>query len=115
MSRNKTIKTMHRITGEPFSVCRAKLKANHWELLPAMGYPDLSGITDALRNFGDVVVEVAKQLAKMLEDLYLDDVLRVYKELKERQYNRLEQCTALHCTDAGCEGCAGYEPIGGWL
>lgn len=38
MSRNKTIEYYHKVSGLPYSVCRARLKANHWDLFDAMGY-----------------------------------------------------------------------------
>jgi hypothetical protein len=115
MSRNKTIKAMHQITGEPYRICRAKLKANGWELLPAMGCPELLELAKTIRSLGDAVVEFASALKKALEEIDTDGILRAYAEIKERQQNRLEQCNAEHCTDAGCENCAGYEPVGGWL
>ena len=115
MSKNKTIEAMHKLTGEPYRICRAKLNANGWELLPAMGCPDLYGLAETFRTLGDVLVEFASTLKKTLEDIDWDGILRECAEIKERQQNRLEQCTAEHCTDEGCENCAGYEPIGGWL
>ena len=115
MSKNKTIEAMHKITGEPYRICRAKLKATGWQLLPAIGCPDFEAIKEAIRALGDVVVELASTLKKTLEDIDVDGILKAYREIKERQQNRLEPCKAEHCTDAGCENCAGYEPEGGWL
>ena len=115
MSKNKTIEAMHKLTGEPYRICRAKLKANGWELLPAMGCPDLYGLAETSRAIGDVLVELASKLKKALEDIDWDGILRECSEIKESQQNSLEQCKAEHCTDEGCKNCAGYEPIGGFL
>lgn len=59
MSRNKTIEQYHRITGLPYSVCRAKLKACHWDLCEALG------ITEAL----NAVWEKTNALADSLTDV----------------------------------------------
>lgn len=40
MSRNKTIEYYHKVSGLPYSVCRARLKACHWDLCEALGYGD---------------------------------------------------------------------------
>lgn len=87
MSKNKDIEALHRFTGEPYRVCRAKMKANGWDLWT-------------------------------VKSIDWEELRRAAEELKKMQDERLIQCTAEHCPtdpEEGCENCAGYEPMGGWL
>lgn len=69
LSRNKTIKILHDVTGEPYKVCRAKLKANKWDIIKAV-YPEYLTLVDSMRdffyNFGKALRE---GLEKPLEEL----------------------------------------------
>ena len=62
MSRNKDIKLMHDITGNPYRVCRAKLKENKWDLLEALDFGD-----ELRRKLVGSVGELAKELVNSLE------------------------------------------------
>lgn len=62
MGRNKDIKLMHDITGNPYRVCRAKLKENNWDLLEALDFGDV-----LRRNLVGSVGELAKELVNSLE------------------------------------------------
>ena len=113
-----TIETLHRITGEPYRVCRAKMKANNWDLWAALGFP----ILDTVRSVADELVESFRPLlnaiCETVKSIDLEELRRAAEELKKMQDERLIQCTAEHCPidpEEGCENCAGYEPIGGWL
>lgn len=115
MSKNKDIETLHRITGEPYRVCRAKMKANGWDLWSALGFPNLDAVlivaeelAESFRSLFDVICETVKSID-------WEGLRKAAVDLKRLQDERLIQCTAEHCTEDGCENCAGYEPIGGWL
>ena len=115
MSKNKDIEALHRITGEPYRVCRARMKANGWDLWGALGFPNL----DTVRIAADALAESFRSLRDVIfetvNSIDWEELRRAAEELKKMQDERLIQCTAEHCTDEGCEKCAGYEPIGGWL
>lgn len=113
MSKNKDIEALHRITGEPYRVCRAKMKANNWDLRGALGFPNLDAVlivaealAESFRSLFDVICETVKSID-------WEGLTKAALELKRLQDERLIQCTAEHCTEDGCENCAGYEPIGG--
>lgn len=68
MSRNKDIKFLHYITGEPYSICRKKLKAAKWSLERVL-FPSLEplattmeAISDALVNLGNAVSDAIKKI-----------------------------------------------------
>jgi len=62
MGRNKDIKLLHDITGNPYRVCRAKLKENKWDLLEAFDDGDV-----LRRKLVGPAGELAKELANSLE------------------------------------------------
>lgn len=72
MSRNKDIQYMHEMTGLPYSVCRKKLKENHWDLFEAMGYGDalallsktLESLTPTIQDALDTISVAVTNLAK---------------------------------------------------
>lgn len=83
MSRNKDIKYLHYITGEPYSICRGKLKAAKWSLERALfysSYPSfdleplataMEAISSALVNFGNAVSDAVKKIDfKAILDAY---------------------------------------------
>lgn len=115
MSKNKDIEALHRITGEPYRVCRAKMKANGWDLWNALGLNIFDSLSDAIT---DAFTPAIDALFKAVKFIDWEELRRAAEELKKMQDERLIQCTAEHCPtdpEAGCENCAGYEPIGGWL
>ena len=63
LSRNKTIKILHSITGRSFKECREDLKANNWDLINALGLNRLSDLTSG-------VYEAAQCVVKALNALY---------------------------------------------
>lgn len=77
MSRNKDIKYLHYITGEPYSICRKKLKAAKWSLERVL-FPSLDplatameAISSALLNFGNAVSDAIKKIDfKAFTDAY---------------------------------------------
>lgn len=115
MSKNKDIEALHKITGEQYRVCRAKMKANGWDLWGALGLNIFDSLTDAITTAFTPVID---ELFKTMNSIDWEELRRAAEELKKMQDERLIQCTAEHCPtdpEAGCENCAGYEPIGGWL
>ena len=93
MSKNKDIETLHRITGEPYRVCRKVL--------------------DALEALGEAVHSLIDDLCEAFRSIDWAGLVEAALEQKRLQDERLIQCTAEHCTEDGCENCAGYEPMGG--
>lgn len=70
--RNWTIEFYHKHTGLPYSVCRAELKANNWDLLKVYGLDlqKLGGaIGEALETWGQVVNDLAEAVGKFAETL----------------------------------------------
>ena len=115
MSKNKDIEALHRITGEPYRACRAKMKANGWDLWNALGLNIFDSLSDAIT---DAFAPAIDALFEAVNSIDLEELRRAAEELKKMQDERLIQCTAEHCPtdpEEGCENCAGYEPIGGWI
>ena len=77
MSRNKDIKFLHYITGDPYSICRKKLKAAKWSLERVL-FPSLDpleiameAISSALANLGNAVSDAIKKIDfKAFTDAY---------------------------------------------
>lgn len=98
MSRNKTIKSMHELTGLPYSECRRKLKANHWDIYSAMGFENLfdklqeirlvlsDELLDAIKPVIDAAYEVAKKLMISISEIDWEKVKEYTDELN-RQNN----------------------------
>lgn len=115
MSKNKDIEALHKITGEPYRVCRAKMKANNWELWGALGFYALNKVQVALEALGESFRSMVDDICEAVKSIDLAGLKEAALELKRQQDERLIQCKAENCTDEGCENCAGYEPIGGWI
>lgn len=116
MSKNKDIEALHRITGEPYRVCRAKMKANNWELLAALGFYTLDKVQGLAEALGESFRSMVDTICEALNSIDWDGLKEAALELKRQQDEKLIQCTAEHCTtdpEDGCENCAGYEPVGG--
>jgi hypothetical protein len=68
MSRNKDIKFLHYITGDPYSICRKKLKAAKWSLervlFPSLEPLDIAmeALSSALANLGNAVSDAIKKI-----------------------------------------------------
>lgn len=70
MSRNKTIKAMHEMTGLPYSICRKKLKENHWNLSYAMGFDQLGKFIDEFnKELCNRVIPVIEAVANATSEL----------------------------------------------
>ena len=86
MSRNKDIKALHEITGEPYSVCRAKMKAAHWNLDKALGFSDaLKFISEMTNTILDGIPQALEDLAHGLGDYFISvgETLKNVKFTKE--------------------------------
>lgn len=57
MSRNKTIKFYHQISGLSYKECRANLKRNNWDIFQVYGSSLLDGLSDALKRVIDIFAE----------------------------------------------------------
>lgn len=76
MSRNKDIKWLHQVTEPPYSECRKKMKARHWDVGAALedALEDvLDGDLLTLKKTGNAVVdslcEIAETFKKVIESL----------------------------------------------
>lgn len=72
MSRNKDIKYLHKVTGPPYSECRKKMKACHWDVGTALGdvlVGDLSAISYAGNIMLDSLHDFAESVKKAFESL----------------------------------------------
>lgn len=73
MGRNKDIKLMHDITGNPYRVCRAKLKENKWDLLEALDFGDelRRNLVDSVEKVTQAMVSSFERMAEILSNLNL--------------------------------------------
>ena len=87
MSHNKDLKFLHEVTGEPYAVCRRKMKAAHWDLYKALGYPSfdkiLETLTPVIEGVAEAAAEVAKAIGHIIESIDWNEVIRLAAETKE--------------------------------
>jgi len=71
MGRNKDIKLMHDITGNPYRVCRAKLKENKWDLLEALDFGDelRRNLVDSVEAVTQAMINSIERMAEILNNL----------------------------------------------
>ncbi len=81
MSRNKDIKFLHDFTGLPYSVCRKRMKACHWDLVKAIGL-------DAVNKTIEIMPEIFEGVAKAINNFMagLGTALKNIGENWERIY-----------------------------
>ena len=66
MSRNKDIEFLHTVTGDPYSVCRARMKACKWNLIDALQLTDhLDILSNSLNSLRPVFADVCESLGNM--------------------------------------------------
>jgi len=86
MSHNKDIRYLHAVTGEPYAVCRRKMKVAHWDLLKALGYPSvdeiLEKLTPVIEVCAEAVVEIAKVVGNFIESIDWNELGRLAAEAK---------------------------------
>lgn len=86
MSHNKDIKFLHEVTGEPYAVCRRKMKAAHWNLYKALGYPSFDEILETLipviEGVAEAVAEVAKAVGHIIESIDWKEVAAETKAME---------------------------------
>ena len=87
ISRNKTIKILHDVTGEPYKVCRAKLKANNWDLLRVVYPPDFMKALDSLKEYFTKLGEALRVSLQSLSELKLDNLKEALLEASEEANN----------------------------
>ncbi len=73
MSRNQDIKFLHMMTQKPYSVCRAIMKKNHWDLAEAFVDRDVCELVVAAAK--EVTWVCQKSLIPLVE--FLQDKSRV--------------------------------------
>lgn len=86
MSHNKDIRYLHAVTGEPYAVCRRKMKVAHWDLYKALGYPSFDEILKTLipviEGVAEAAAEVAKAIGHIIESIDMNEVIRLAAETK---------------------------------
>lgn len=93
-SHNKIIKCMHEMTGLPYSVCRKKLKENHWDLYYATGFNQLNkGYKEMIENLGNLLRPILEALYDAVVKLANNYVSSVKEAIDE--YNRQNNIEAL--------------------
>lgn len=66
MSRNKDIAFLHKVTGEPYSVCRTLMKTCNWDLSKAMMFPScFDTITDLIRSLNHVFADMCEAVGNL--------------------------------------------------
>lgn len=86
---------MHEITGLQYSICRKKLKENHWSLYCAIGFDQLGNTIDNIGNalvpviesFADVALKFAKVIAEIISNIYLEAVKEAVDEYYRQNCN----------------------------
>ena len=94
MSRNKDIEVLHLITGSPYSICRERLKRNHWDLCDALLEDNpFSRITEAVRDAAssllyslqpaiDQAIEAGKRLVLLLKEAQEEENSKKFNKIK---------------------------------
>ena len=82
MSKNKTIKLLHQWTGRPFSWCRRRLKASHWDLYGAL-MPSYDAACDALNQLGDGINRFVSAVADAINTIDWTAIAEAAKKAKE--------------------------------
>lgn len=82
MSKNQTIKLLHQWTGRPFSWCRRRLKASHWDLCAAL-IPNYGDATDALYQLSAGLNRFASAVADAINAIDWTAIAEAAKEAKE--------------------------------
>lgn len=84
MSRNKTIKLMHEITGRSYKDCRAELKAHHWNSFEVFcSQIDLtSEIFKGLEKTCGTAAEAVSLFGEAIEH-FIEDFKRSIEEMSE--------------------------------
>ena len=96
-SHNKIIKCMHEMTGLPYSVCRKKLKENHWDLYYATGFNLLNKECEKLvENMSNLLSPVIEALCDAAVKI-ANDFAECFSSVKEAidEYNRQNNIEAL--------------------
>lgn len=82
MSRNKTIKLMHELTGKSFKYCRTELKAHRWNLYEVLGSSISidSAILELMEKAVGSVAEAGRQLGEAITNFcgYLTKIVETF-------------------------------------
>lgn len=82
MSKNKTIKLLHQWTGRPYSWCRRRLKASHWDLFGAL-VPNYGAACDALNELSAGISRFVSAVADAINKIDWTAIAEAAKEAKE--------------------------------
>lgn len=82
MSRNKTIKLMHELTGQSYKHCRTELKAHRWNLYEVLGSSVSidSAILELMEKAVGTAAEAGWQLGEAVTNFYdyLKGILEIF-------------------------------------
>lgn len=72
MSRNKSIKLMHELTGQSYKHCRTELKAHRWNLYEVLGSSISidSAILELMEKAVGTAAEAGRQLGEAITSFY---------------------------------------------
>lgn len=82
MSKNQTIKLLHQWTDRPFSWCRRRLKASHWDLYGAL-VPNYAAACDALNQLSAGLNRFAQAAADAINSIDWAALAEAAKKAKE--------------------------------
>lgn len=82
MSKNQTIKFLHQWTGRPFSWCRRRLKASHWDLYGAL-VPSWTAVNDALNQLSAGLNRFVQAAADAINSIDWSALAEAAKKAKE--------------------------------
>ena len=97
MSRNKDIDFLHNITGDPYSVCRGKLKAVSWDLTRAIfstyyptSYQLLEPLTKAVEDISNAFIKFSITVGDAVRQIDFSGIIDAYRQAErdERRFNR---------------------------
>lgn len=78
LSRNKTIKLLHRLTNDSYKKCRAKLKANNWNINRVL-YPEFYALSDSVTAISEGLERFNKTVAEAINSAFMP-VVNALKE-----------------------------------
>jgi hypothetical protein len=78
LSRNKTIKLLHRLTNDSYKKCRAELKANNWNINRVL-YPEFYALSDSVT----AILEGLEQFSNAVAEAVNSAFMPIVNALKE--------------------------------
>ena len=70
LSRNKTIKLLHSLTNDSYKICRAKLKANSWNINRVL-YPEFYALSDSVTAISEGLEQFSNAVAEAVNSAFM--------------------------------------------